>query len=164
MVKFLERKHENVELVFIAHDTEATEVEEDNFFKISQGGGTMVSSAFRLAKTVIEDRFPTETWNNYVFAFSDGDNWPEDNDKCVQSVKDIMPLCQAVGYGEVNINDSFYNWSGKSSVWSNLAQIFERDSELSENERFIVATIEKREDIYEGLKKFLRGVDEVKTK
>jgi sporulation protein YhbH len=164
MTKFLERKHENVELNFIAHDTEAHEVEEENFFKISHGGGTMVSSAFRLAKTIIEDRYPIETWNNYVFAFSDGDNWPEDNDRCVQAVKDIIPLCQAVGYGEVNVSDSFYNWAGaaSSSMWSNLAQIFEKDSELSENERFIVATIEKREDIYDGLKKFLKGVDEVK--
>jgi len=161
MVKFLERKYENVELIFIAHDTEAHEVEEENFFKISHGGGTMVSSAFKLAQTIIEDRYSHKTWNNYVFAFSDGDNWPEDNVRCVQSIKDILPFCQAVGYGEVDINDSFYKWgsSTSSSMWSNLAQIFEKDTELSENERFIVATIEKREDIYAGLRKFLKGVD-----
>jgi len=164
MVQFLGRKYNNVELVFIAHDTQAHEVEEENFFKISQGGGTMVSSAFKLAKNIIEDRFPTEIWNNYVFSFSDGDNWPEDNDRCVQAVKDLMPLCQAVGYGEVNVSGSFYSWSGGFSSWSNLAQIFEKDSELEQDPRFMVATIEKREDIYGGLKQFLRGVDEVKTK
>ena len=161
MVRFLEKKYKNVELVFIAHDTQAMEVEEENFFKISHGGGTMVSSAFKLAKTIIDDRYPTEVWNNYVFAFSDGDNWVEDNERCVEAVKDILPLCQAVGYGEVEYSDFFYGW-GSSSTYkmSNLASIFEDDSELASNDRFLVASIEKREDIYECLKKFLQGVDE----
>jgi len=163
MVRFLEKKYKNVELVFIAHDTQAKEVEEENFFKISHGGGTMVSSAFKLAKQIIEDRYPTQVWNNYVFAFSDGDNWPEDNDRCVQAVKDILPLCQAVGYGEVEYSDYFYGWASKSTYkMSNLASIFDNDSELSENEHFLVASIERREDIYECLKKFLQGLDEGK--
>lgn len=148
-------------MVFIAHDTEAKEVEEENFFAISQSGGTMVSSAFVLAKKIIDDRFPTNIWNNYVFAFSDGDNWPDDNKRCVQSVKDILPLCRSVGYGEVQV-DSF--WGGKgNSIWSNLAEIFEEDQELSSSERFIVATIEKRENIYQTLKEFLPNVGEDKN-
>jgi sporulation protein YhbH len=161
MVRFLERRYKKVELVFIAHDTEAKEVEEENFFAISQSGGTMVSSAFVLAKKIIDDRFPTNIWNNYVFAFSDGDNWPDDNKRCVQSVKDILPLCRSVGYGEVQV-DSF--WGGKgNSIWSNLAEIFEEDQELSSSERFIVATIEKRENIYQTLKEFLPNVGEDKN-
>lgn len=163
MVRFLERKYDKVELVFIAHDTEARETEEENFFAISQSGGTMVSSAFLLAKKIMEDRYPTSIWNNYVFAFSDGDNWPEDNDRCIQSVKDILPLCQAVGYGEVQVSDGFWSWAGGSSSWSNLAKVFEKDSDLRKNERFIVATIEKREDIYQALKEFLPNTDEAKN-
>jgi len=163
MVQFLGRKYDNVELVFIAHDTEAKEVEEENFFSISQSGGTMVSSGFILAKKIIEDRYPTNIWNNYVFAFSDGDNWPEDNGRCVQSVKDIIPLCQAVGYGEVQVSSGFYSWAGGSSSWSNLAGIFEKDKELLDSERFVVATIEKREDIYQTLKEFLPNSDEAKN-
>lgn len=148
MVKFLERKFDNVELIFIAHDTEAKETEEENFFAISQSGGTMVSSAFILAKKIIENRFPENIWNNYVFSFSDGDNWPEDNERCVQAVKNILPLCQAVGYGEVNVSNDFFGWS-------RLTEVFSENSDLVNNERFIVATIEKREDIYKTLKEFL---------
>jgi len=162
MVRFLERRYKTVELVFIAHDTEAKEVEEENFFSISQSGGTMVSSAFVLAKKIIDDRFPTNIWNNYVFAFSDGDNWPEDNKRCVQSVKDIVPLCRAVGYGEVQV-DSFWGSANSGSSWSNLAGIFSKDSELIKNEHFIVATIDKRADIYKTLKEFLPNVDEDKN-
>lgn len=148
MVKFLERKFDNVELIFIAHDTEAKETEEENFFAISQSGGTMVSSAFILAKKIIENRFPENIWNNYVFSFSDGDNWPEDNERCVQAVKNILPLCQAVGYGEVNVSNDFFGWS-------RLTEVFSENSDLVNNERFIVAAIEKREDIYKTLKEFL---------
>lgn len=155
MVKFLERKYDNVELIFIAHDTEAKETEEENFFAISQSGGTMVSSAFILANKIIEDRFPESIWNNYVFSFSDGDNWPEDNSRCVQSIKNILPHCQAVGYGEVNLTKDNYGWS-------RLTEVFSEDSDLVKNERFIVASIEKREDIYKTLKEFLPNEDKGK--
>lgn len=158
MVRFLERKYKNVKLVFIAHDTEAREVEEENFFSIAESGGTMVSSGFKLAKGIIEDRFPTTIWNNYVFAFSDGDNWMDDNSRCVDYVKEILPLCQSVGYGEVCYNDSFYSGGG-SNLSSTLMREFERDTELASNERFLIASIDSREEVYECLKQFLKGVD-----
>ena len=161
MVRFLERKYSKVQLVFIAHDTDAREVEEENFFSIAESGGTYVSSGFKLAKQIIEDRFPTTVWNNYVFAFSDGDNWPGDNDKCIEYVKELMSMCQAVGYGEVQYNDWFYNWSGQTDlIDSPLFEDFTRDAELSTNERFIVASIASREEVYECLREFLKGVSE----
>jgi hypothetical protein len=161
MVRFLERKYSKVQLVFIAHDTDAREVEEENFFSIAESGGTYVSSGFKLAKQIIEDRFPTTVWNNYVFAFSDGDNWPGDNDKCIEYVKELMSMCQAVGYGEVQYNDWFYNWSGQADlIDSPLFEDFTRDAELSTNERFIVASIASREEVYECLREFLKGVSE----
>jgi uncharacterized sporulation protein YeaH/YhbH (DUF444 family) len=136
-------------------------VEEENFFSIAESGGTYVSSGFKLAKQIIEDRFPTTVWNNYVFAFSDGDNWPGDNDKCIEYVKELMSMCQAVGYGEVQYNDWFYNWSGQTDlIDSPLFEDFTRDAELSTNERFIVASIASREEVYECLREFLKGVSE----
>ncbi len=68
-----------------------------------------------------------------------------------------------MGYGEVQVNDGFWNWSGGSSSWSNLAQIFGNDGELANHERFMLATIEKREDIYQALREFLPNVDEAKN-
>jgi sporulation protein YhbH len=160
MVNFLRLKFKNVEIIFIAHHTDASEVKEEDFFALSQSGGTMVSSAFTLAKKIIEERYPPAIWNNYVFSFSDGGNWHDDNKKCLQAVKDIVPLCQAVGYGEVRVSDEFWFWTTKAlNDQSLLANIFEEDSELSDNERFMVTTIEKREDIYTSLKDFLPGMD-----
>ena len=159
MVRFIERKYKTVQLVFIAHDTDAREVEEEDFFKISQMGGTMVSSAFTLANQIIDDRFPPSIWNNYVYSFSDGDNWVEDNQTCINIVKQILPKCQSVGYGEVDYNESFYNWSGSSGDSYNLLSAFEKDLELYNNERFVCSTIKRREDIYGCLKAFLYGID-----
>jgi len=166
MVRFLEKKYNNVKLVFIAHDTEAKEVEEENFFSIVESGGTMVSSGFTLAKKIIDDRFPTSVWNNYVFAFSDGDNWPEDNEKCVVSIKEILPLCQAVGYGEVQCTNYFLNWEKDEEEkdgddMSVLMEQFKDDPILSGNERFLIASIKEREEIYECLKSFLKGLGDV---
>jgi len=162
MVKFIEKKYKNVNLIFIAHDTMAMEVEEENFFSISQSGGTKVSSAFDLADKIIDERFSPQVWNNYVFSFSDGDNWGDDNKRCIEIVKKILDKCQAVGYGEVEYSDSFYSWGGNSSTPSNLLAIFNNDTELNENKKFISTSIEKREDVYTCLKKFLHGVEEGK--
>src|SRR5215471_11230467 len=40
MVRFLQLKYQKVDMVFIAHDTEAQVVPEQDFFGLSQGGGT----------------------------------------------------------------------------------------------------------------------------
>lgn len=159
MVKFIEKKYKNVDVVFIAHDTEAAEVPENRFFELSNSGGTKVSSAFILANQIIDERYPSTIWNNYIFSFSDGDNWGEDNRSCIDAIKEVLPKCQAVGYGEVEYSDRFYNWGGARTDPSKLFNVFNNDTDLVNNERFLIANIEKREDVYECLKKFLKGID-----
>lgn len=154
MVSFIRMKYEHVVPVFIAHDTVAREVSEENFFEIVDGGGTKVSSGLGLAKEIIETRFPSDIWNNYVFAFSDGDNWGEDNTVCVKLAKDLLEMCRAVGYGEVDLKE-FFNWSGWGGQWSKLHDDFEKDAELMGNPRFMTASLVKREDVYGTLRKFL---------
>lgn len=151
LAHFCKTKYNFVELIFIAHDTRAAIVPEENFFKISNSGGTMCSSAFKLALEHIEANHPPAQWNNYVFSFSDGDNWPSDNEKCVELVKELLELCSAVGYGEIN-TDSFYNYGGSSFRWSTLHQEFEKSLD---HPRFLTAAIEQKEDIYACLKQFL---------
>jgi sporulation protein YhbH len=155
MVSFLRLKYGNVDVVFIAHDTEAREVEEANFFAISDGGGTRISSGLELAKTIIETRFPTNLWNNYIFSFSDGENWDNDNEHCIDLFKELLGMCQAVGYGEVEYSDQFYKWSGWRGSWSTLHDVLEKDEELTSEQRFLMASIVKREDVYKCLQQFL---------
>lgn len=151
LAHFCKTKYNNVELVFIAHDTVAQIVPEEDFFKISSSGGTMCSSALKLALENIEANHPPETYNNYVFHFSDGDNWSSDNAICIKVVDRLLEVCTAVGYGEIDI-DSFYNWGGGWS-WSTLHEEFQKNVD---HPRFLTATIKKKEDIYECLKEFLK--------
>src|SRR5207245_541705 len=93
MVRFLRTKYSNVQIVFISHHTEAREVTEEEFFHKGESGGTQVSSAYELALQIIQERYKPEDWNIYPFHFSDGDNLPWDNDRCVQLVHKLMEQC-----------------------------------------------------------------------
>ena len=45
----------------------------------------MISSAYRLCAKMIEEEYPPDQWNTYVFHFSDGDNWSVDDTKeCIR--------------------------------------------------------------------------------
>ncbi|MXQ54263.1 sporulation protein YhbH [Shimazuella alba] len=102
MVRFLRTKYENVEIVFIAHHTEAKEVPEELFFTKGESGGTICSSAYKKAIEIIDNRYPPSRYNIYPFHFSDGDNLTSDNERCVGLVKALMERSNMFGYGEVN--------------------------------------------------------------
>ena len=83
--------YEKTERVYVVHDTRAKEVDEDRFYKLRMGGGTICSSAMRYIAKQLKHRYPPEKWNIYVFYFSDGDNWMDDNPKFVKAVRDELP-------------------------------------------------------------------------
>jgi len=146
LVRFLKLKYQTVEMVFIAHDTEAQVVPEQDFFTMSNSGGTMCSSAYRVAEEHIQHVHPQARWNNYVFHFSDGDNWAEDNARCTALISQLLDHVAMIGYGEIRYHDeaSFYGWGRSSTMdWSTLYK------ELStiEHSRFITATITRKEDV-----------------
>lgn len=89
-VSFLRTKHPEVDIVFIAHDTEAYEVSEEQFFTRGTSGGTKCSSANELALDMIKNRYPPSRYNVYPLHFSDGDNWAGDNDQCVNLVNQLL--------------------------------------------------------------------------
>lgn len=102
MVRFLRARYQQVEIVFITHHTTAKEVDEEAFFHLGESGGTLVSSAYKLALDILQRRYPAQDWNAYVFHFSDGDNWGEDdNARCVDLVRELLPRTNLVGYGEI---------------------------------------------------------------
>jgi len=102
MLRFLRTKYEKVEIVFIAHHTDAKEVTEEAFFSKGESGGTICSSAYRKALEIIDARYPPAQYNIYPFHFSDGDNLTSDNERCVKLVQELMQRSNIFGYGEVN--------------------------------------------------------------
>ena len=154
MVRFLKLKYDHVETVFIAHDTQAAIVPENDFFAISNDGGTKCSSAYQLALETIRAEHSKERWNTYVFHFSDGDNLPDDNDVCKSLVDQLLVECSAVGYGEIRYMDdaSFYGWIGTTNP--ELSSLQHKLEEIK-HPHLMIATISGKQDIYKVLHQFL---------
>ena len=148
MVRFLKTKYDQVKIVFISHHTEAKEVTEQQFFTQGESGGTVVSSAYRLALEVIAERFPPRDWNIYPFHFSDGDNYYSDNDEAVRLADELTETCNLFGYGEIGEEgaSSYRRSSGA------LLSIFK--DRLANQERFVGVRIDDKEDVYPALKEF----------
>src|SRR5436305_8063891 len=87
---WIKKHYQGVETVYIIHDAAAHEVDEHTFYHTRESGGTKISSAYELANKVIDQRFPATDWNVYAFHFSDGDNWGDDNPKCLQLLTEQM--------------------------------------------------------------------------
>lgn len=152
MTQFIKKKYATVELVFIAHDTESYICDEKDFFTLSESGGTKCSSGFEETLRYIKQYHTPDLWNNYVFAMSDGDNWDDDNDKCVEIVEELLQYVNAIGYGEIILEDitAFYSnlTNGQAST---LQAVFNKKIN---NNKFMSATISKKDDIYNCLKQF----------
>lgn len=142
MVRFLRTKYNNVQIVFISHHTEAKEVTEEEFFHKGESGGTQVSSAYELALQIIAERYNPSDWNIYPFHFSDGDNLPWDNDRCVQLVNKLMELSNIFGYGEIREG----HYRSPSTLMSAYNKINDK--------KFIAVTISDKKEVYPALRKF----------
>ena len=88
---FLEKTYREVDLIFIKHHTEASEVSEEDFFYSRETGGTMVSSALNLVSKIMKDRYDIASTNFYVAQASDGDNWDADNVDCLNILEKSYP-------------------------------------------------------------------------
>lgn len=148
MVRFLRTKYDNVEIVFISHHTEAKEVTEEQFFTQGESGGTVVSSAYRLALEIIQKRYNPSDWNIYPFHFSDGDNYYSDNDEAVKLADEMITTCNLFGYGEIG-EEGFPGFRRPAGA---LLSVF--NERLRNKERFIGVRIEEKEDVYPALKEF----------
>jgi hypothetical protein len=142
---WLRRNYKGLETRFIIHDAAAKEVDEKTFFSTSESGGTLISSAYKLCKKIIDEEYPLNEWNIYPFHFSDGDNWSgEDTRLCVKLLKEyFLPNVNMFGYGQV---ESKY---GSGQFLKDLEKAFPED------QRLIMSRIENRDKIIQSIKDFL---------
>lgn len=142
---WLKKHYKGLETRFIIHDAAAKEVDEDTFFRTSESGGTLISSAYKLCQQMIEADYPTSEWNIYPFHFSDGDNWSgEDTRLCTKILTDFfLPKVNVFCYGQV---ESKY---GSGQFLKDLQKEFMSD------ERIVLSQIESRDKILDSIKDFL---------
>jgi uncharacterized sporulation protein YeaH/YhbH (DUF444 family) len=85
---WIRRFYDRVDRLYVWHDSMAMEVDEEKFYKYRFGGGTTCSSALKFITKQFENRYPPEKWNIYVFYFTDGENWGEDNETFIKTLQD----------------------------------------------------------------------------
>ncbi len=142
---WLRSQYKGLESRYIIHDATAKEVDRDTFFHTRESGGTMISSAYKLALRMISDEYPVSDWNVYPFHFSDGDNWSvDDTSECMSLLRDgILPRANMFCYGQV---ESPY---GSGQFIKDLQETF------TEDDLVVLSEIKNREGIYDSIKTFL---------
>ena len=144
LFQFICTKYRNVELVFIAHHTEANEVTEEEFFSKGESGGTFISSGYQKTLDVVAERYHPSLWNIYAFHCSDGDNFESDNRAALKAAKEIADVANLFGYGEIKPLGSRYYESSMLNIFRRL-----------DAENFQTVLIERKEDVWPSFKAFL---------
>ncbi len=142
---WLRRQYKGLESRYIIHDAQAREVDRETFFSTREAGGTMISSAYQLCARLLQDHYPSEEWNTYLFHFSDGDNWSmEDTLSCVTLLRGaLLPRINQFGYGQV---ESPY---GSGQFLRDLRE------HLGQEPRLVTSEIPDREGIVQSIRDFL---------
>lgn len=144
LYQFVRLKYQQVSLVFIAHHTEAKEVTEQEFFHKVESGGTYISSGYLKALEIIQERYHPSLWNIYAFHCSDGDNFYSDNERALESAKELCDVCNLFGYGEIKPSGSAYYSGSMLDVFTAI-----------DKPNFQAIVIEKKEDLWTGFRAFL---------
>jgi sporulation protein YhbH len=142
---WLKSQYGGLEIRYIIHDAAAKVVDEHTFYHTRESGGTRISSAYRVCKDLIEKKFSPNEWNIYIFQFSDGDNWGEDNNVSLRLLSEnLLPASNLFCYGQV---DSPY---GSGEYLRTL-----RDKLEAKHENLVLSEIHNREGIFDSIKLFL---------
>jgi len=143
---WLSTQYKGIERKYIIHDATAREVDQDTFYRTKESGGTLISSAYKLAIKILEEEFNPAEWNIYLFHFSDGDNWSgNDTSECMKLLENtLLPVSNLFCYGQV---ESRY---GSGQFLRDLTKHFGEP-----NDKVTVAQIKDRDAIIDSLKTFL---------
>ena len=141
---FVRTRYQNVEIVFIAHHSQAREVTEEEFFHKGESGGTLISSGYRKALEIVQDRYHPSLWNIYAFHCSDGDNFASDNADALKAAGELCEVCNLFGYGEIKPFRRHY--SGGSML---------DEFKVLNADHFHAVEIESKQDVWPSFKALL---------
>ena len=146
---YLTGKYDHAEFVYIAHDADAWRVDRDEFFGIRSGGGTKISSAYELAKEVLEEEYPWSNWNRYVFAAGDSENSSNDTEERV------VPLME-----EIPANLHAYVETQPSGNAINATHAEEIERSFADAGDVVVAYVSSPDDVVDAIDRVLSTEDD----
>lgn len=145
VVQGLRRQYRHIELVFVAHTTQAWEFAEDEFFQVKGSGGTVASTAFNKINEIISDRYDPGRYNIYAFYASDGENFAEDQVPALEALEQLVAATNYTGYLEINPPH-------RQSLMTPTAQLFRhlagRDAATG------LFALNDQSDVWDGIRKF----------
>jgi sporulation protein YhbH len=100
-IQGLRRQYRQLDLVFVAHTSEAWEFQEEEFFRVSGTGGTVASAGLKKVREIIDERFSPSQYNVYLFYASDGENFPSDQPQAMTALQELAVDCNYAGFLEV---------------------------------------------------------------
>lgn len=141
---WLRRNYQGIESRYVVHDVRAAEVDRETFYRLREDGGTRISSAFRIARELIESTYAADEWNIYLFHFSDGDNSSEsDSRECCKILREnLLPRINLFGYCQV------------ASAYGSGNFINVLHEHMPNEENLITSRVNRKEDIYDSIKEF----------
>lgn len=141
---FLIKQYDNVDIIYIRHHTEASEVKEEEFFNSRESGGTVVAPSLKLMDNIIKERYDNG-WNLYCSQISDGDVWgKEDADECYSLLKNnLLNKLQYMIYVEVCRD-------GSGDLWNNYTFL------ADQVDNFAVGQISEVNEIWDVFKDFFK--------
>jgi uncharacterized sporulation protein YeaH/YhbH (DUF444 family) len=144
---WLRRNYQGIESRYVVHDVRAGEVDRETFFHIREDGGTRISSAFKVARDLIEQHYAPHDWNIYLFHFSDGDNSSEsDSRECCALLREhLLPAVNMFGYCQV------------ASAYGSGNFINVLHDQLNDVENMITSKVNNKDDIYTSLRDFFKA-------
>ena len=151
LYQFIRYRYEKIDIVFIAHTTDAKEVNEDDFFQRGSSGGTFISSGLEKSLEVINERYNPSSWNLYAFHGSDGENWAEDNEKAKVAMQKLIDICQLSSYIQIVPE-------GEKVYGTEMADVF--TPLITDN--FKVLKLAKKEDVWPQFSKLFGGKYDLK--
>jgi uncharacterized protein len=116
-VQGLRRQYRHLEIVFVAHTTEAWEFAEEEFFRVTGSGGTFMSSALDTVRGIVDKRFNPSQYNLYLFYASDGENSPSDRAATETGLQGLLGDLRYSGFLEVGS-------SGEGGPSSEIGKLF----------------------------------------
>jgi uncharacterized protein len=100
-IQGLRRQYRHLDLVFVAHTSDAWEFQEEEFFRVSGTGGTVASAGLKKVREIIDDRYSPSQYNVYLFYASDGENFPSDQPQALAALENLAEDCNYAGFLEV---------------------------------------------------------------
>ena len=146
-IQGLRRQYRHLDLVFVAHTSEAWEFQEDEFFHVTGTGGTVASAGLKKVREIIDERYSPSQYNVYLFYASDGENFPSDQPQAQAALRRSgrrlqlrrlpgscaarrrrarqrdRPVCSST-WRATTINVGAYRVSGTDDIWNAVRHFF----------------------------------------